>query len=341
MQEFWNSVLPFYGIVSADYEEFDESISMLARTEIVTNRFKDKLLDFHKLNYVDKASPDIVPLPDDYTIDESRILILWKNAPVTPYFQEVNDHLIYSFCKKYFSETYTGFNYRLYIDDFNTLAEGNIALFIKRMHIITQIGNNKPYFMSGNPFVQYTKDLLQYEGLLTDEHKSHLTLDLEINTRNRYLFNHCMEIFENMLSLTHEKPTEAEMENSFVSLYFKWQRGEVTISDCCQALGFTQGDTTKPMSKSAFYRLVELFEKTPIYAQFLNINSDLHNVKRIGQSPAITEFMIDYENTVKSTDDISGLRKICEKYGFVSLSDLNRNYLAIKAKSESKRRKNK
>lgn len=331
-----------FGIVTADYLAFTDDMPLIDRTYIVTEQFKDKLLNWFRNN-----TP--YPLPETYVVKDSQVLILWKNAPTREYLSDCVDHLIMSFCQKKISELEDEKEFQFYIDSADTLAMGDMSNFIRRLYLLYSINNIVPTFMESDTIFRYDETQIKTE-LSRFNYANDSSVELNkgfepivIAGANSFFYEHLMEIFKNLLISTNALPDLEKLENNFISLYFKWQYGnkEYRVRDCCALLGTTKGDTSKPMSKSSFYGLVENFEKSPLYAEYLKIYSDLIDIPRTGVTPDILKFMEDYNNTVKDENDIAGKLEMCRRYNFVSLIDLQRNYLSYKKKSESTRRTHK
>lgn len=325
---------PYCAIVSADYMEYENMPFIEMQTEVLKD-FNARLIKWCN----EHANPPyIAPLPDNYVLKYDQILILWKNVPLHANIDSYNDKLIDLFCKKHFKQEYDGVSSQLFIDNVNTLAMGSMDDLLKKLLLIYNNNHIRPIFMSETPYFKYDKEsflkeISQLGAFTPDEHMG----DDFVYGANAFFYKHMMETYSMLLANIDAAPSLFDYGNRFIDLYFKWQMGERTVQSASEELGNPK-NPDKPTSKSMFYNMAESLEQSPVYAEFLKLYPELSTRERIGATANIKDFMDCYNNTVKDEKDFEGKYEMCVKYNFVSFSDLNRNYLSYKKKSESTRR---
>lgn len=310
--------LPIYGITSADYLDYPDT-SFIDMITDVTDKFNQQLRQWSRKN--SRPDPLTPTLPSDYQLSANRLLILWKNIPIRDDLSSYNEYLLYTFCKNNLADP----NNILYIDNVEAITMGSFDTLFRRLYMIHSFNNTMPYFMQENTIYKYSLDELREEWSDAE------LLDLPI--ANKAFFDHFMTTINNFMKLTDSLPDLNVKCSNFIKYYFAWQSGDMVIREICDKLRNAK-QPDKPLSKSVFYGMVESFEKSPVYAEFLKCYPDIWNEPKKGPVSGMKVFVEQYESSATDSQKL----KMCRDYNLVSLIDLNRTYIACKKKSVSTRR---
>lgn len=363
-----------YGITYADYNDYEADVPLIDRvltetykfqklleqyTQDEDMRFRNELKDKYPSDMLEAFSTLPVIGSEHYVIKPYQLLILWKNAPTDVFLEDMTDHLLVKFCQMINAEQEP--LSRLYIFSSDTLAMGDINNLYRRLYIIDKYIKRRPLFMVKDIIDEIPAFEVANSGIYFNDDNNMDATDSptqimndfserlfgidKVSRTNNILYRYALKMFENILKKNDMIPDIEALGNNFISLYFKWQYEDssMNIEKFSEELGSTRGKA-KPMSRSSFYRLIEFLEKNPVYAEYLKLyahsSEDFCNTARKGRLDVdLDTFLSDYSSLVKNDKDVTGKYKMCKKYNFVSLEDLNRYYLQIAKKAKSPTRK--
>lgn len=374
-----------YAIIDVDYNDVKERFQESSIAEVchaIRTDFRKDFFEYYQKTKNEAANHDTLQNHIDYIknhaelvnqseyipinnysdlyviLPDHKILILWSNLPEIPYLTDLNNNLLYEFCKRrkkedeFLTSLPNIYNLlhpvQIYISSFETLAQGSPDIFLQRLSIIHRFAGNFPEFMSGeNIFCSFTENDLERAELHPPKN-----LETSLSSLNVQLRKYTMASFDMLMSALRIRIDEDALNNDFITNYFAWQRkektdtGTVTVDRCCHELSHLQankggkvGSKTKDrLSTSVFYGIVAAFETSPIYAEYLYVFKEFRNIERIGLTD-VDEFLELYAKTITTEFDMNQRYQLCQMTGCVSLEALHRLHLAVYKKSRSRRRK--
>lgn len=313
---FFADFTPKYYLLAADYTQHPE-LTLKEKTRLVIDEYKEEII-----NYCDKEMimPPVTAGNDNYYV------ILWRNLPKTNIADNNEDTLINQMCQSI--DLFENELFDVYIKDLNTLANGSIENFIRRLCLIKKHTNKKPTFLDNTT-----------STLLTPKFVSDSKEDMETLAKQTYLsiieYDNMIGFLENLYSSVIGNNVD-DAEYGFIHYYFEWQKGNIPVKDVLVALG--------NMSKRTFYQYVVEFEVHPYYPEFCKLHfSSLINTEKKG--PASIDWQEYYDsvgtlfvNKKINIDTLSGINtdNLCTKYNLVSTLDVYRSWLTAKKKLKIK-----
>ena len=316
MTMFFADFTPKYYLISADYNEY-EGISIQEKSRLIINRYRKEIAKYCNDNQI------MLPVTAG---NDNYYIILWRNLPKTNINDNTEDTLINQMCNSI--DQFQNELFDVYIKDLNTLADGSIEKFIRRLCLIKKHTNKKPVFLDNTT-----------DALLTPKYVSDSKEDMETLAKQTFLasmeYDNLIGFLENLYSsIIGNKVDEAE--KGFIYYYFEWQIGNITAETACKELG--------NMSKRTFYKYATEFEAHPFYSEHCKLHlSDLLDKEKKG--PVAIDLQEFYDEVVsmfaEKTIDINSLNEIntadiCKKYSLASTLEVYRILLTAKKKLKIK-----
>lgn len=313
---FFADFTPKYYLVSADYNEC-EGLSIQEKSRLIINRYRQEIAKYCNDNQI------MLPVTAG---NDNYYLILWRNLPKTNIADNTEDTLINQMCDSI--DQFQNDLFDVYIKDLNTLANGSIENFIRRLCLIKKHTNKKPIFLDNTT-----------ESLLAPQFVSDSKEDMETLAKQTFLasteYDNLIGFLENLYSSV--KGTSIDNEDiGFIQYYFEWQVGNISAETACKELG--------NMSKRTFYKYVAEFEAHPFYPEHCKLHlSDLLDKEKKG--PTANDLQEFYNKVAPifegKTIDINSLNEIntddiCKKYSLASTLDVYRMLLTAKKKLKIK-----
>lgn len=318
-------------ITSGDYLEFPDDMAYIERQKIVKDRAREQIEEFRKKQGTEGL------------IYDSQILIFWRNVPKTFIDINNNEYLFYYMCQKIKEITAQGSPFKIYVDSVNSLAEGSVETFIRRLCMLYQATPNRPIFLDSdiaekNLEKEYAEATKYTEHDFIARAMAELFSDDESDRQYENIISFLNMVLRAVSGDAAFDTSSFENEN-FITQYLQWQLGIVTVEMACITLG--------NMSRRTFYKYVAAFEESPLYAQFMYLNeSELRHRGRKGYLP---EDWDDYLDKTKprvkeispgvfepiTMDEI----EICKKYNLYCEMDIERVRLAVEKKAKAKKKR--
>ena len=313
---FFADFTPKYYLASADYNEC-EGLSIQEKSRLIINRYREEIAKYCSDNQI------MLPVTAG---NDNYYIILWRNLPKTNIADNTEDTLINQMCKSI--SQFQNELFDVYIKDLNTLADGSIDSFIRRLCFIKKYTKKKPIFLDNTT-----------ESLLTPKYVSDSKEDMETLAKQTFLasmeYDNLIGFLENLYSSVKGISIGNE-DNGFIHYYFEWQVGNISAETACKELG--------NMSKRTFYKYVAEFEAHPFYPEHCKLHlSDLLDKEKKG--PVAIDLQEFYDEVVsmfaEKTIDINSLNEIntddiCKKYSLASTLDVYRTLLTAKKKLKIK-----
>ena len=313
---FFADFTPKYYLVSADYNDC-EGQSIQEKSRLIINRYREEIAKYCSDNQI------MLPVTAG---NDNYYIILWRNLPKTNIADNTEDTLINQMCKSISQFQNELFDF--YIKDLNTLADGSIDSFIRRLCFIKKHTKKKPIFLDNTT-----------STLLAPKYVSDSEEDMETLAKQTFLasmeYDNLIGFLENLYSSVKGISINNE-DNGFIQYYFEWQVGNISAETACKELG--------NMSKRTFYKYVAEFEAHPFYPEHCKLHlSDLLDKEKKG--PVAIDLQEFYDEVVslfaEKTIDINGLNEIntddiCKKYSLASTLDVYRTLLTAKKKLKIK-----
>ena len=287
-----------FGLISADYTEFDESLTYDEISGQVCDIFREKMRDYCKKNSI-----DFPPIFED----DASIIILWKNVP-----DPVNGKVSLNRTLEMLCSPSNGTG-TIYIRSVNDIinAEG-IDSFIRAVSVLSEYG--RVYVFLDNEYFSY-KESRSFE-------------DMEIDDKiKEMLINHLtLTSVGTVITELGKLIPKAEPEpiDKFLEIYWKWQQAEVAVDICKEELGITH---------RTLYKYAALYETTPYYCEHLKILNHFNrgercikNYAKRGELPEKEVYLTDMDSLEAGHITASD---VCRKYGLSSAIDIGRVKLAL------------
>lgn len=318
-------------ITSGDYLEFPDDMVYIERQKIVKDRARKQIQEFKKRQ------------GKECFVDDSQIIILWKNTPKTFIDTNNNEYLFYCMCEKIKETTAQGSSFKVYIDNMDTFADGSVETFIRRLCLLYKATKTRPIFLDSevaekNLEKEYAEVSKYTEYDFIAKAMAELFSENENDTQYANMINFLNAVLIAVCGGKAFDTTAFEKEN-FITQYLKWQLGVVTVETACVTLG--------NMSRRTFYKYVAEFEESPLYAQFMYLNeSELRNRGRKGYLPEDWDDYLD-KTMPKAKEISSGVFepipmdeiKICKQYNLYCEMDIWRVRLAVEKKAKAKKKR--
>lgn len=313
---FFADFTPKYYLVSADYNDC-EGLSIQEKSRLIINRYREKIAKYCNDNQI------MLPVTAG---NDNYYIILWRNLPKTNIADNTEDTLINQMCKSI--SQFQNELFDVYIKDLNTLADGSIDSFIRRLCFIKKYTKKKPIFLDNTT-----------STLLAPKYVSDSEEDMETLAKQTFLasmeYDNLIGFLENLYSSVKGISIENE-DNGFIQYYFEWQVGNISAETACKELG--------NMSKRTFYKYVAEFESHLFYPEHCKLHlSDLLDKEKKG--PVAIDLQEFYDEVIslfaEKTIDINGVNEIntddiCKKYSLASTLDVYRTLLTAKKKLKIK-----
>lgn len=286
-----------FGLISADYLDYDQSQTYSQISEQVCNTFRERMKA-----YCEKIE---IPFPEIFNDNES-IIILWKNAPDPTNGKVALNKTIEMLCDPFNRVDL------IYISSVSDIiGTDGIDAFIRFVSKLTL--NSRKYVFLDNEYFSY-KELSEQPPELTE-----FINKVSDNSFALTLVGTVINELEKLLPQNVPEPID-----QFIEFYWKWQKADVAVDACKSDLGITH---------RTFYKYSALYETTPYYCEHLKILNHLsHMDNRInsyakrGELPDKDTYLSDMqelESGFITADDI------CKKYNIASPIDINRIKLAL------------
>ena len=293
-----------FGLISADYSEFDSSMTYDEINNHVCERFRKSMRE-----YCQRKGEKYLPLFDD----NSRIIILWRNVPDSTNGKVVFDKTLEMLCE------YKGFAGEIYIRSIQDIADIGIEHLI---HMITVLFKNaRRYVFFDNDFFSAEIDTLtgaNLEQVVKEETaKGNIIKATVAEVYSKFGSQIMRGEVVSELDCLIQRPEPIPI-NRFLEVYWEWQKAEVAVDVCKKELDITH---------RTFYKYSQMYEATPYYCEHLKIyRSEIEQIAKRGPLPQKEEYLRDMYaldlGQITNSD-------VCKKYGLASEIDIKRVKIAL------------
>ena len=288
----FNPFIRTLGVISADYNAFDSSLSYEEINNHVCEEFRVAMRRFCKDS--DHSFP--VELNDNV-----NIIILWYNAPNPAEGKADVNKTLELLCQAPFYGT-------IYFRSIHDIIEAEgMEQLIHTIATLSQHG--KKYIFLDNEYFSYKSmdAAIDFSNLEAEANQ------LAIQIATQAAAGKVLAELDRLVKRPASKPIDG-----FLDFYWKWQRAEIAAERCKEEIG---------IAHRTFYKYSQIYESTLYYAEHLKIFFiQIGLIAKRGALPDKEEYLSDInaleQGSIKEHD-------VCKKYGFLSMIDIQRTKIAL------------
>ena len=288
------------GLISADYAEFDSSLTYAEISNHVCEQFRQSMREYCKEK--GNAFPPVFE-------DNSHIIILWRNVVNLTGGKVELDKTLETLCE------YKNFAGTIYIRSIQDVLSVGVEYLLHMIAILYK--NHRSYIFLDNDYFSY-----QPEAEAEKQERIKASFDGKIDSL-------VAEAIQNVLRQTQQGEVISNLENllqwpepapidRFLEIYWKWQKAEVAVDVCKTELGITH---------RTFYKYSQIYEATPYYCEHLKIfYNEIKDIAKRGPLPDKEDYLRDMYAL-----DLGQItpKDVCKKYELASVIDIPRVKIAL------------